>query len=302
MIQFIKPNLLGTYKEYLNRFVNPITNGQYTDSTERDIRLMKHRSHILHKMLEGCIQRRDYSVLAPYLPPKHEYTVYTTLSDLQQQLYEYYMSTQRDISGSDISGKGARLFQDFQDLRRIWTHPMNLRMNSDTVIRKRQQANDSDSMEDFIDDDDDDDAESDTGSDTSVNSSKSFASGGGGSGTGGVQSRSKSARSCGRKQIVKESDIEELEPPQPEADPSEWWKRFVEEKELNNINHSPKLVILMNLLQECEVIGDKLLVFSQSLQSIDVIEHFLSLIDSRTRGYEYEGKNNMFLINIKEKM
>ncbi|XP_039948110.1 transcriptional regulator ATRX homolog [Bactrocera neohumeralis] len=289
MIQFIKPNLLGTYKEYLNRFVNPITNGQYTDSTERDIRLMKHRSHILHKMLEGCIQRRDYSVLAPYLPPKHEYTVYTTLSDLQQQLYEYYMTTQRDVSGSDISGKGARLFQDFQDLRRIWTHPMNLRMNSDTVIRKRQQANDSDSMEDFIDDDDDDDAESDTGSETSVDSSKSFASGGGGSGTGGVQSRSKPARSSGRKQIDKDSDIEELEPPQPEADPSEWWKRFVEEKELNNINHSPKLVILMNLLQECEVIGDKLLVFSQSLQSIDVIEHFLSLIDSRTKGYEYEG-------------
>lgn len=291
MIQFIKPNLLGTYKEYLNRFVNPITNGQYTDSTERDIRLMKHRSHILHKMLEGCIQRRDYSVLAPYLPPKHEYTVYTTLSDLQQQIYEYYMTTQRDLSGSDISGKGARLFQDFQDLRRIWTHPMNLRMNSDTVIRKRQQANESDSMEDFIDDDDDDDVESVTGSDTSVDSSKSFASGGGGggSGNGGVQSRSKVARSCSRKQIDKDSDIEELEPPQPEADPSEWWKRFVEEKELNNIHHSPKLVILMNLLQECEVIGDKLLVFSQSLQSIDVIEHFLSLIDSKTRGYEYEG-------------
>ncbi|CAD6991977.1 unnamed protein product [Ceratitis capitata] len=284
MIQFIKPNLLGTYKEYLNRFVNPITNGQYTDSTERDIRLMKHRSHILHKMLEGCIQRRDYSVLAPYLPPKHEYTVYTTLSDLQQQIYEYYMTTHRDLSGSDISGKGARLFQDFQDLRRVWTHPMNLRMNSDTVIRKRQQANDSDSMEDFICDDDEDEAESGTGSDTSVDSSKSFASGGGGSGN-----ISKPSRTRSRKQIDKDSDIEETEPSQPEVDPSEWWKRFVEDKELNNINHSPKLVILMNLLQECEIIGDKLLVFSQSLQSIDVIEHFLALIDSKTRGYEYEG-------------
>ncbi|XP_036321898.1 transcriptional regulator ATRX homolog isoform X2 [Rhagoletis pomonella] len=288
MIQFIKPNLLGTYKEYLNRFVNPITNGQYTDSTERDIRLMKHRSHILHKMLEGCIQRRDYSVLAPYLPPKHEYTVHTTLSDLQQQLYDYYMTTQRDVSGSDISGKGARLFQDFQDLRRIWTHPMNLRMNSDTVIRKRQQAIDSDSMEDFIDDDDDE-AESGSGSDSSANSSKSFASGGGGNASGSARRGSKGTRTRSRKQTDKESDNEEIEPSQPEADPSEWWKRFVEEKELNNINHSPKLVILMNLLQECEVIGDKLLVFSQSLQSIDVIEHFLALIDSKTRGNEYDG-------------
>lgn len=40
----------------MNRFVNPITNGQYTDSTERDILIMKRRSHVLHKMLDGCVQ------------------------------------------------------------------------------------------------------------------------------------------------------------------------------------------------------------------------------------------------------
>lgn len=56
MVQFVKPNLLGKYNEYLNRFVNPITNGQYTDSTEHDIRVMKRRSHVLHKMLDGAVQ------------------------------------------------------------------------------------------------------------------------------------------------------------------------------------------------------------------------------------------------------
>lgn len=56
MVQFVKPNLLGKYNEYLNRFVNPITNGQYTDSTEQDIRVMKRRSHVLHKMLDGAVQ------------------------------------------------------------------------------------------------------------------------------------------------------------------------------------------------------------------------------------------------------
>lgn len=294
MIQFIKPNLLGTYKEYLNRFVNPISNGQYTDSTERDIRLMKHRSHILHKMLEGCIQRRDYSVLAPYLPPKHEYVVYTTLSDLQQQLYEYYMNTQRDLISSDISGKGARLFQDFQDLRRIWTHPMNLRVNSDTVIRKKMLTNDSDSMEDFIDDNDDENEESVASSSSSSRDSiKSFSSAGGkGSSKGGPNGAGASnTRKTRNNPKAAESDFEELSVmPVEKDDPSEWWKKFVEEKELNNINHSPKLMILMRLLGQCEAIGDKLLVFSQSLQSIDVIEHFLSLIDSKTKGHEYEGK------------
>lgn len=137
MIQFIKPNLLGTYKEYLNRFVNPITNGQYADSTMYDMRLMKHRSHILHKLLEGCIQRMDYSVLAPYLPPKHEYVVYVTLSEIQKKVYEFYMQEQKRLNSQDSQSKGATLFQDFQNLRRIWTHPMCLRVNSDILIQKK---------------------------------------------------------------------------------------------------------------------------------------------------------------------
>lgn len=88
MVQFVKPNLLGKYNEYLNRFVNPITNGQYTDSTPYDIQMMKRRSHILHKLLDGCVQRRDYSVLAPFLPPKQEYVLYIRLTTLQVDLYK----------------------------------------------------------------------------------------------------------------------------------------------------------------------------------------------------------------------
>ncbi|KAH8335403.1 hypothetical protein KR074_000815 [Drosophila pseudoananassae] len=292
MIQFVKPNLLGTYKEYMNRFVNPISNGQYTDSTERDLRLMKHRSHILHKLLEGCIQRRDYSVLAPYLPPKHEYVVYTTLSELQQKLYGYYMTTHRDQAGSDICGKGARLFQDFQDLRRIWTHPMNLRVNSDIVIAKRLLSNDDSDMEGFICDETDEEEAASNSSD----SGESFKSDASMSGLAASAQKTKKRKTRNEKAKSNDSDsdLEMLGEPGGAAsrekdDPSEWWKPFVEERELNNVHHSPKLVILLRLLQQCEAIGDKLLVFSQSLQSLDVIEHFLSLVDSNTKNYEFEG-------------
>ena len=56
MVNFVKPNLLGTRKEFGNRFVNPITNGQCTDSSPADVKLMKRRAHILHEMLAGCVQ------------------------------------------------------------------------------------------------------------------------------------------------------------------------------------------------------------------------------------------------------
>jgi transcriptional regulator ATRX len=52
MVNFVKPNLLGTRKEFMNRFVNPICNGQHSDSTDRDIRMMKQRSFVLNDLLK----------------------------------------------------------------------------------------------------------------------------------------------------------------------------------------------------------------------------------------------------------
>lgn len=40
--------------------------------------------------------------------------------------------------------------------------------------------------------------------------------------------------------------------------PTEWWMQICPEEELNNIEHSSKLMLLMSILEECEAIGDKL--------------------------------------------
>lgn len=58
MVNFIKENLLGSIKEFRNRFINPIQNGQCADSTLVDVRVMKKRAHILYEMLAGCVQVR----------------------------------------------------------------------------------------------------------------------------------------------------------------------------------------------------------------------------------------------------
>lgn len=83
MVDFVKPSLLGTASEFSNRFEKPIQNGQFEDSTPADVKLMKKRAHVLHEMLAGCIQRRDYSALTKFLPPKHEYIISIQLTDLQ---------------------------------------------------------------------------------------------------------------------------------------------------------------------------------------------------------------------------
>lgn len=87
---------------------------------------------------------------------------------------------------------------------------------------------------------------------------------------------------------IPEEVLPELPEERTRENPSEWWTQMVTEDDLNNIEHSSKLIVLFSILQQCEAIGDKLLVFTQSLYSLDVIEHFLRLIDEQTQSQEYE--------------
>lgn len=88
MVEFVKPNLLGNYKDYLSHFVNPIRKGKYINSTPYEIQMMKQRSHVLHELLDECVLSRDYSVMRECLPPKQEYVLYIRPTKLQIDLYK----------------------------------------------------------------------------------------------------------------------------------------------------------------------------------------------------------------------
>ncbi|KAG8234944.1 hypothetical protein J437_LFUL015512 [Ladona fulva] len=239
MIQFVKPNLLGTHKEFLNRFVNPISNGQCADSTPHDVKIMKRRAHVLHKMLDGCVQRRDFSVMIPYLPPKHEYVVLICLTELQTKLYSHYIQTfsQRGTGG------GASLFNDFQNLQRIWTHPRVLKMSTEKQeLRKMMQSDSEGSLKDFICDDTDESDTTETSSESSNDDKK--------------KKRKKLKRNC------KAEDSSSSESSDVICVDSE-----NKEKEVNEGEETFNVFILL---------------FSQSLYSLDLIEYFLEYIDSST--------------------
>ncbi|KAK9300371.1 hypothetical protein QLX08_006912 [Tetragonisca angustula] len=250
MVQFVKPNLLGTKKEFLNRFANPITNGQFDDSTEYDVKLMKKRAYVLHKMLKGCVQRFDYSVLTPFLPPKQEYVIFVSLSEVQVNLYQHYL----DNFARRLRNANGSLFADFQVLQRVWTHPWVLRKNAEKIekMNEKRFTDDSEgSLKDFINDGD---------SDSSTNSSTSS--------------------------VIEDNDDVQAIDEEPEKKEEEWWLQFVKPEYFEDMRISSKLILLFGILKECEQIGDKVLVFSQSLYSLSLIEHFLEKIDSATQNDE----------------
>jgi transcriptional regulator ATRX len=163
MVSFIKPSLLGSQSEYINRFVNPIQNGQHRDSNEEDVRLMKRRACVLHELLTGFVDRKDYSLLKEYLPPKYEYIINIRLSDLQSRLYQIYLeqivNKEQRLSVLKKDFKSAKLFADYQYLQKIWTHPFLLYPHFIDRWKKRLYKDDESLIDDadldpiFIDDD-----------------------------------------------------------------------------------------------------------------------------------------------------
>lgn len=64
---------------------------------------------------------------------------------------------------------------------------------------------------------------------------------------------------------------------------SNWWAAYCSEDDFENIEHSGKLILLLSILDECSKCGDKLLLFSQSLSTLDLIEKFLAMITENTK-------------------
>ncbi len=66
MVDFVREHFLGTRLEFCNQYSNPIANGQASDSTKADVRLMKRRAHVLHNK----VQVRTPSRRLTGFPPK----------------------------------------------------------------------------------------------------------------------------------------------------------------------------------------------------------------------------------------
>jgi transcriptional regulator ATRX len=266
MVDFVKPNLLGSRMEYMNRFAIPIVHGQFADSSIDDVRMMKHRSMILHRMLEPTIHRRDYEILAPLLPPKHEFILSIRLTDLQVKLYDYYMKH----LAYDINSDGPQdntLFADFNALQRVWTHPLVLRYASDRYVDRQKalqrKAARMRAAEGLFDDEEEEEEENGSDDEAGPGEMSPFAD-------------------------DDESDAE-IPTPRPSGyNPTEWWMSLVPDDALTNMEYSGKFMMLMAILEECDRIGDKLLVFSQSLYTLDALEYFLRELNDQNKGKSSE--------------
>ncbi|KAF7660869.1 hypothetical protein LDENG_00273290 [Lucifuga dentata] len=259
MVNFIKENLLGSLGEFRNRFINPVQNGQCADSTPRDVRIMKKRAHVLYAMLAGCVQRRDYSVLTEFLPPKHEYVLAVRITPLQYKLYRYYLDHITRIQSVNDGAKlktGANLFKDFQVLGRIWTHPWCLHLSyiskeNKGYFDKRKQVKAAALFR----------SES-TVTDSGLRENKG-------------QEVNKEDNSKDQQGIPAAEGKKTTISLRPVSSDEHWYKSLLSDSDAKILEHSGKMVLLFEILRMAEELEEKVLVFSQSLISLDLIEDFL---------------------------
>jgi len=298
MASFVKPNLLGTLKEFRNRFVNPILNGQHADSTSYDVTIMKRRAHVLHNLLSGCVQRKDYHVLAKHLPEKHEYIISVRLTSFQQELYKFYLDNVSS-KGEKIENQHGRgvsgLFADYQNLMRVWTHPKLLETHSlkrefaDLFVEHEEAESDLEELAKNINSEDEQIAileDGDPGLDsTDEDGSDKFNFGEDAPLYEPEEPVKKLSRSERRKKrnddklrgAEEDEDIGEFQTLESaQRSKLEWWGKLSKDVDLNGLHHSSKIQVLLELMRVCEMRGEKLLVFSQSLMSLDLIEEFLA--------------------------
>ncbi|ULU09897.1 hypothetical protein L3Y34_014337 [Caenorhabditis briggsae] len=299
MVNFVKPGLLGTKTEFANRFVNIINRGRTKDASALEVSFMKRRCHVLYDHLKKCVDRKDYRVLTEAIPPKQEYVINVRLTERQCELYKAFLS---DVVGD--TGLSKRLLPDYHMFSRIWTHPHQLIIHEQRMERERVMKEEQEEEEAFIDDDESEPEESVVS--LSSESEESFLASDDDEDSGKKKKNKnkknrksspparKSRRAGGAdeeeddaamnilQQGIRASrrlageDVDERECDTP-PEYTGWFSKLglCSEEDKDDFSLSNKLVLLMAIIKKCEEIGDKLLVFSQSLESLALIRRML---------------------------
>ncbi|XP_077986910.1 helicase ARIP4-like [Glandiceps talaboti] len=254
MVDFVRPNFLGTKAEFCNLFERPIMNGQCVDSTYKDIKMMQYRAHVLHSLLEGFVQRRSHSVLQRTLPSKEEHVILVRLTPMQRVLYHRFMYYFKESGSSGWCSSNP--IRAFSVCCKIWNHP-------DVLYQTIQQRSEAESAD--IDTDLDLPDVASRSASPNINRNSSSAS---------LKSSASSASLA--EEVVKKTKVDQLAEKIQQMISLDWATDVMRHYKANVLSNSNKMVILFQILDGAMAKGDKCLVFSQSLCTLTLIEKFLA--------------------------
>ncbi|KAF7879620.1 hypothetical protein EAF04_000815 [Stromatinia cepivora] len=238
MVEWVAPNYLGPIDEFRKKYKEPIEQGLFIDSTREERFNSKKMLEVLKDDLSPKVHRADTSVLRDDLPPKKEFVINVSLTELQKQAYITYvrsMSSQKPARTKSGELKQTTVWSYINILTLLCNHPSCFKAKLDERSSEVHGNSQPDSR---------------------------------------IATTSHSRK--GKRMDVIDEDLEN----DPEA-----WKIGVSEdlisaeakvfESVGNITNpelSNKVRILCQILDASRAVGDKVLVFSQTLVTLDFLE------------------------------
>ena len=167
MCHFVKPHLLGTFREYKNQYSITIERGQRKDASASEVQLMRDKAALLYTILAKTVDRKDEEHLAAMLEKKVEYLIQLRLTPIQEALYKNYFKAKGLAEFMGISDQ--RLQTLDEDMLKVLKQEMKKELFKDKLwleslsfhpglfqrkMREEEEADDDSegSMADFLDD------------------------------------------------------------------------------------------------------------------------------------------------------
>lgn len=235
IVNWVQESYLGGKQEFRAKFVTPITEGLYKDSTSSEKRKSLKMLEVLKRDLAPKVLRADYSVLKGQMKGKTEFLLRVPLTEIQNKCYALYIDSIHSDKLGDASS--ARLWAWLAILRLLCNHPS-------CFYAKLKEA----------------DAGSPPNEESTNEPSKKTPSG----------SREES--------LEMDAEADELLSQPVTAvglEPTMVQKQLLELEtvagDISSIEQSHKMEILMDIIRFSQEADEKVLVFSQSLPTLDYV-------------------------------
>ena len=123
MINWLAPNYLGDIAQFKEFYSDPIIRGLYSDSDPSDRRRCLRKLHALKRDLDPKVNRADISAIQEDMPPKTEYFITLALTEQQRKAYDTYVESMLGSHGDEHIATQTKLFAWLGDLSLLCNHP-----------------------------------------------------------------------------------------------------------------------------------------------------------------------------------
>jgi superfamily II DNA/RNA helicase len=268
MIEWVAPNYLGPITEFRAKYKEPIEQGLYIDSTSQEKRRSLKMLNVLKEDLSPKVNRADMSVLRGDLPPKKEFVIMCSLTELQKQAYITYVRSMSASNNIPLTKSGevkvATMWSYLGVLSLLCNHPYCFKAK--------------------------------------------------------LEERVQDARQNSTVSAIAPADAQEITDEDDLLESNEWKAGATEDLitqeqqvfrsvhgDLKSIELSNKVKILCQILDASKAVGDKVLVFSQTIPTLNFLQDLcmkqgrkFSRLDGKTAMKNRQGLTKKFNSNEKD--